>query len=135
MSGLWRRKELICSIVRIRGGCLNHKMLSLRKLKVGSESWWTQIVMTMTLLTLQVLKMVIQRGDTQTELLTMALSMPPVHPLRRQITRRSVLALQHTLASHNPSGILPIRIKEFHLCVQMKIQSWHKGQGPQPGGL
>src|SRR5258708_21568513 len=118
MSDSQRRREHICSIVRRRDSCLNHKMSSLRKLKVGSESWWTQIVMMEMFLTPQVPEMVIQRGDTQTKLLTITLSMPLVHLLRRQITRESVPALQHTLASHKPSSIPPICIKEFPLCSQ-----------------
>src|SRR5258706_12924512 len=137
MSVLQRRKELICSIVGIRGSCLNCEMLSLRKLKVRSESWWTKIATTKGLLTLQAPEMVIQRGDKQMELSTMNFPMPPACLLRTWITSRStgpVPAPQNIPVFLNPSVTLPIRISACHPCIQLKIPNWYKGLDPQPKG-
>src|SRR5260370_4983269 len=45
--GFAEKKKLTCSIAKSVGSCLNHRMLSLRKWRIGNESWLTLIARMM----------------------------------------------------------------------------------------
>src|SRR5258708_7971974 len=108
------------------GRSSSHVMSSLKRLRVVNTSLLTQTVMMRVFLMLLIPEMVIQRGNTQL--------MPPAHPWRRWITRRSkrpLLIPTHILAAHNPHPYIIPPVVSGEVCqAATRIQC---SPGTKPG--